>query len=78
MEGFERLRKRQSDTTDRKWKKKAGVCREFGPVNSTIETTGKSINKFVSAFEQNWLTIERFSNLERSEAGVALLRRFNP
>ena len=33
-------------------KKKAGVCREFGLLNSTIQAIWKNSTKIISAFEQ--------------------------
>jgi len=42
------------DTTNRKSiKTKAGVCREFGLVNSTIQTVCQNRTQITSAFERN-------------------------
>ena len=39
---FERRRRSYSDPTNRKWENEAGVCWEFGLVNSTIQTIWKT------------------------------------
>jgi hypothetical protein len=50
------------------------VCREFGLVNSTNETTWKNTTKIISAFEQNGSRIERFRRPERSDISGSLLK----
>jgi len=43
------------------------VCREFGLVNSTIQTICKNRTKIVSRSEQYGSRIKRFRNSERSD-----------
>ena len=57
-------------------KKKADLCREFGFVNSTIQTICKKRTKIISAFEQNGSRIKRFQEPVRSGFGMALLKCF--
>jgi hypothetical protein len=57
-------------------KNKADVCREFGLVNSTIQTICKNITKFISAFEQNGSRVKRFRKHERSDVDEELLKWF--
>jgi hypothetical protein len=57
-------------------KKKVGVCRKFGLLNSTIQNICKNRNKIIGAFEQNGLRIERFRKSERSDVNEALLKWF--
>jgi hypothetical protein len=45
-------------------KKKADVCREFGPVNSTMQTIWKRRTKIINAFEWNGSRIKRFQKRE--------------
>jgi len=59
-------------------KNKADVCREFGLVNSTIQTICKNITKFISAFEQNGSRIKQFRKHEQSDVNEQLLQWFNP
>jgi len=44
-EGCQRRRKSYSDTTNIEWKKEADGCREFGIINSTIQTIWKNRTK---------------------------------
>jgi len=53
--------------------KKADVCREFGLVNCTIQTTWENRTKIISAFERNGLRITRFRKRERSDVDEARL-----
>ena len=48
-------------------KKKANVCREFGFVNSTIQTIRKNRTRIIGAFEQNGSRIKLFRKSERSD-----------
>jgi hypothetical protein len=57
-------------------KNKADVCREFGLVNSAIQTICRNITIFISAFEQNGLRIRRLRKHERSDIDEALLMWF--
>jgi len=50
--------------TNRKWKKKADVCQEFGIVNYTIQMVWKKIRKIISAFEQSGSSIKQFQKPE--------------
>jgi hypothetical protein len=52
--------------------KKAGVCREFGLVNSAIERIYQNTTKIFSVFEQNGSRIKRFWKPERSDVDEAL------
>jgi hypothetical protein len=58
------------------WKKKHDMCREFGLVNSTIQTIRKSRTKIIGAFEQNGSKLKRFRKPERSDVDEALLDWF--
>jgi len=53
-------------------KKKADVCWEFCPVNSTIQMIWKKQNQNLSTGEQNGLKIKRFLKPERSDIYEAL------
>ena len=57
-------------------KKKDGVCRELGIVNSTIQTNWKNRTRIISAFEQNGSRIKRFRKPEQSDVDEALLKWF--
>jgi transposase-like protein len=57
-------------------KKKADTCRQFGLVNSTIQTICEKRTKIISVFEQNGSRIKRLRKLERSDVAEALLKRF--
>jgi hypothetical protein len=57
-------------------KKKADVCREFGLVNSTVQTIWKNRGKIVSSFEQNGSGIKRLRKPERNDVDEALLKWF--
>jgi hypothetical protein len=57
-------------------KKKADVCREFGLVNSIIQTIWKNRTKIIRAFEQNGSRIKRSRKPERSDVVEALLKWF--
>jgi hypothetical protein len=52
------------------------VCREFGLVNSIIQTILKNETKIISVFEQNGSRIKRFRKSERSEEDEALFKWF--
>jgi hypothetical protein len=52
------------------------MCREFGLVNSTVQTIWRNRDKIVSAFEQNGSRIERLRKPERSDVDEALLKLF--
>jgi len=45
-------------------KREAGVCWEFGLVNSMIQTIFKKGTKFINAFEQNGSIIIQFQKPE--------------
>jgi len=53
-------------------KKKADVCREFGLVNSTMQTIWKNRSKIISAFERNGSRIKRFRKRERNEVDIVV------
>jgi hypothetical protein len=53
-------------------KKKADVCREFGVVNSTIQTIWKNGDKIVRAFEK----MGRKLNDYESQNGVTWTKRY--
>jgi hypothetical protein len=57
-------------------KKKADVSREFGFVNSTIQTICKNRSKLITAFKRNGSRIKRFRKPERSDVDEALLKWF--
>ena len=59
----------QSDTTNRKWKKKADRCRKFDLVNSKIQTIWKNRTKIFTAFEENG-----FREPERIDVDKSLLK----
>jgi hypothetical protein len=59
---------------NRGWGKKADVCREFGLVNCTIQTTWENRTKIISAFERNGLRIKRFRKPERNDVDDARLK----
>ena len=50
--------------TNRKWKKKADVCQEFGIVNSASQMVWKKRRKIISTFEQNGSSIKQFQKPE--------------
>ena len=54
----------------------AGVCRDFGIVNSTVQTNWKNRTRIISAFERNGSRIERFRKPQRSDVDEALLKWF--
>jgi len=55
-------------------RKKADMCREFGVVNSTIQTIWKNRTKLIRVFEQNGSRLMRFRKPERSDIDEALLK----
>jgi hypothetical protein len=57
-------------------KKKADMCREFGLVNSIIQTIWKNRTKIISSFEQNVSRIKRSRKPERSDVVEALIKWF--
>jgi transposase-like protein len=57
-------------------KKKADICREFGLVNSKIQTNWKNRTKIISAFEQNGLRTKRLRKPEWSDVNGALIKWF--
>ena len=54
--------------------KEANVCREFGLINSMIQTIWRRRTKIISVFEQNESRSKRFHNPERSDVDEALLK----
>jgi hypothetical protein len=52
------------------------VCREFGHVNSTSQTTAEKQIKIICASEQIGSNIKRFRKPERSDVDKALLKWF--
>lgn len=57
-------------------KKKAGVCREFGLVNSTVQTIWSNREKILSAFEECSLQCKRLRKPEWPDIDEALLKWF--
>jgi hypothetical protein len=60
----------------REKEKKIDVCREFGRVNSTSQTTSEKQIKIICASEQIESRIKRFRKPERSDVDKALLKWF--
>jgi hypothetical protein len=54
----------------------AGVCREFGLVNSTIQAIWKNRTKIISAFEQKGERIKKLRKPVRSDGDEAMLKWF--
>jgi len=52
--------------------KKADVCREFGLVNSTMQTIWKNRTKIINAFERNGSRIKRFRKRERNDVDMVV------
>jgi len=52
------------------------MCREFGLVNSTIQTIWKNITKIIIYFEQKALRVKLFRKPERSNVDERLLKWF--
>jgi hypothetical protein len=57
-------------------KKESDLCREFGLVNSSIQTSWKNKNQSIRAFEQNGWRIKRLWKPERSGDDKALPKWF--
>jgi transposase-like protein len=57
-------------------KKKVDLCREFGLVNSAVQTIWKNRDKIVSVLEQNGSRTKRLRKPERSDVDEALLKWF--
>jgi len=57
-------------------KQKPDVCREFGLVNSTIQTIWQTTAKIISVFEGHAMRIKQFRKPELSFVDEALLKWF--
>ena len=54
------------------------VCREFGLVNSTIQTIWKNRTEIIISFEEKGSRIKRFLKPERSDVDKALFNLLKP
>ena len=68
----EKLKSHEKQKTE----KKIDVCREFGRVNATCQTTLEKQINIICASEQIGSRIKRFRKPERSDVDKALLKWF--
>jgi hypothetical protein len=57
-------------------KNKTDMCREFGLINSMIQTTWKNGTKIISVFKENGSRVKQFWKPEQSNVNEALLLWF--